>query len=174
MVCVSLCFFVKQKTAYEMRISDWSSDVCSSDLHQFLQQLAPFGPAEVERDRLFRAVEIFPIERVIGRGNRPAPEIGAAADLVDADHLGPHLRAIEPGGGGGDEGRRLDHRQAGKEVIHSGARVKFAQHMLGDLKMEDLRRSEEHTSELQSLMRISYAVFCLKKKKDKHIKKNGR
>src|SRR3546814_8689918 len=31
-------------------------------------------------------------------------------------------------------------------------------------------RSEEHTSELQSLMRISYAVFCLKKKKDKHIK----
>src|SRR3546814_18256885 len=67
--------------------------------------------------------------------------IGAAADLVDADHLGPHLRAIEPGGGGGDEGRRLDHRQAGKEVIHSGARVKFAQHMLGDLKLEDLRRT---------------------------------
>src|SRR3546814_8390453 len=32
------------------------------------------------------------------------------------------------------------------------------------------RRSEEHTSELQSLMRISYAVFCLKKKKNKHIK----
>src|SRR3546814_7067252 len=34
-----------------------------------------------------------------------------------------------------------------------------------------LRRSEEHTSELQSLMRISYAVFCLKKKKTKRIKK---
>src|SRR3546814_969536 len=34
----------------------------------------------------------------------------------------------------------------------------------------DLARSEEHTSELQSLMRISYAVFCLKKKKKKHIK----
>src|SRR3546814_1372006 len=33
-------------------------------------------------------------------------------------------------------------------------------------------RSEEHTSELQSLMRISYAVFCLKKKKDKHKKMN--
>src|SRR3546814_9132356 len=30
--CVSVCFFFKQKTAYEMRISDWSSDVCSSDL----------------------------------------------------------------------------------------------------------------------------------------------
>src|SRR3546814_3308583 len=32
-------FFVKQKTAYEMRISDWSSDVCSSDLTQFLEHL---------------------------------------------------------------------------------------------------------------------------------------
>src|SRR3546814_4160284 len=32
-VCLSLVFFFKQKTAYEMRISDWSSDVCSSDLH---------------------------------------------------------------------------------------------------------------------------------------------
>src|SRR3546814_7816545 len=34
----------------------------------------------------------------------------------------------------------------------------------------DIRRSEEHTSELQSLMRISYAVFCLKKKKNKKIR----
>src|SRR3546814_11149875 len=32
MFCVAVCFFFKQKTAYEMRISDWSSDVCSSDL----------------------------------------------------------------------------------------------------------------------------------------------
>src|SRR3546814_3279984 len=34
--CRERCFVVKQKTAYEMRISDWSSDVCSSDLHQHL------------------------------------------------------------------------------------------------------------------------------------------
>src|SRR3546814_1462840 len=33
-ICGFLCFFFEQKTAYEMRISDWSSDVCSSDLHQ--------------------------------------------------------------------------------------------------------------------------------------------
>src|SRR3546814_8457036 len=38
-------------------------------------------------------------------------------------------------------------------------------------KIQDLERSEEHTSELQSLMRISYAVFCLKKKKFNYIKK---
>src|SRR3546814_5197261 len=37
---------------------------------------------------------------------------------------------------------------------------------------EDIRRSEEHTSELQSLMRISYAVFCLKKKKNINNKQN--
>src|SRR3546814_7588130 len=38
--------------------------------------------------------------------------------------------------------------------------------------IQDHSRSEEHTSELQSLMRISYAVFCLKKKKKKHNQKN--
>src|SRR3546814_5894758 len=32
LLCICFCFFFKQKTAYEMRISDWSSDVCSSDL----------------------------------------------------------------------------------------------------------------------------------------------
>src|SRR3546814_7682664 len=42
---------------------------------------------------------------------------------------------------------------------------------VGEAKLHKSRRSEEHTSELRSLMRISYAVFCLKKKKDyKHIK----
>src|SRR3546814_4261822 len=41
--------------------------------------------------------------------------------------------------------------------------------ILDDRLRRQLYRSEEHTSELQSLMRISYAVFCLKKKKDKNI-----
>src|SRR3546814_10274684 len=40
---VRLCFLFKQKTAYEMRISDWSSDVCSSDLHQISQDLQWLG-----------------------------------------------------------------------------------------------------------------------------------
>src|SRR3546814_6045196 len=88
---------------------------------QRLKQFASFGPGKVEGERFLRAVEIFPIKRIILSRYRPAPEIGAAANLVDADHLGPELCEI--------------------------------------------KRSEEHTSELQSLMRISYAVFCLKKKK---------
>src|SRR3546814_2302060 len=46
-----------------------------------------------------------------------------------------------------------------------GMRVDFSRYDLSDLKLNNINRSEEHTSELQSLMRISYAVFCLKKKK---------
>src|SRR3546814_6178966 len=58
------------------------------------------------------------------------------------------------------------------DVDSSGASVTiFTGSTLGgdaDLNLGDSRRSEEHTSELQSLMRISYAVFCLKKKKHQH------
>src|SRR3546814_1342527 len=58
-----LCFFFKQKTAYEMRISDWSSDVCSSDLiarhlarHGFVSRVVPVrGGLEAEGDALVTA-----------------------------------------------------------------------------------------------------------------------
>src|SRR3546814_2279204 len=50
-----------------------------------------------------------------------------------------------------------------REVIHGGEHVRLAGEDMVELGIR--RRSEEHTSELQSLMRISYAVFCLKKKK---------
>src|SRR3546814_2279804 len=56
--------------------------------------------------------------------------------------------------------RRLDQG----ERVKSGARISF-EGMETLLKVLTPNRSEEHTSELQSLMRISYAVFCLKKKK---------
>src|SRR3546814_9000355 len=99
-------FFFKQKTAYEMRISDWSSDVCSSDL----------DPA--------------------GRRLRRAGERRARA---------------------GDAARR---RRVRRTPVRRDVR--------GQAGLARARRSEEHTSELQSLMRISYAVFCLKKKKRKY------
>src|SRR3546814_6312518 len=97
---MSFFFFFKQKTAYEMRISDWSSDVCSSDL-------VPWAVWPPGRQCWCR----FP---------RSAIRLQAA------------------------------HRRARSAGAHSGGGA---------------GRSEEHTSELQSLMRISYAVFCLKKKK---------
>src|SRR3546814_3331837 len=102
-------FFFKQKTAYEMRISDWSSDVCSSDL------LERRSDADIMR----------------GDGRRdPARRSGA------------QLVADPPG-------KALPRRRIPQHLCR--CRGRWA-------------RSEEHTSELQSLMRISYAVFCLKKK----------
>src|SRR3546814_6786698 len=109
-------FFFKQKTAYEMRISDWSSDVCSSDLlrrrgHQVRHDVSHKLLNGVARSQTSHSL----FGRRIGPGDRSP---------------GPISRL----------GRRQARGPAG--------------------------RSEEHTSELQSLMRISYAVFCLKKKKN--------
>src|SRR3546814_9704992 len=83
-----------------------------------------------------------------------------------------------------------DHRRRGQRGDDSGTAVpsacRVARH-LGPIiramvmkkkrkasppRIQPIRRSEEHTSELQSLMRISYAVFCLKKKKKKQTHKN--
>src|SRR3546814_1254611 len=97
-----------------MRISDWSSDVCSSDLA---------GP-QADRAAIARA----------DRGDD-----GAADALARADRGAARLVA------------RFDQRA----VLPAAGHVARC----------DRARSEEHTSELQSLMRISYAVFCLKKKK---------
>src|SRR3546814_2595734 len=66
---------------------------------------------------------------------------------------------------GGDAGRAC--RRAGKSRRGGGARDHQALRGSGDGPAGGACRSEEHTSELQSLMRISYAVFCLKKKKNK-------
>src|SRR3546814_6792007 len=125
-------FFFKQKTAYEMRISDWSSDVCSSDLYFRLT---------ADRRLLFGAGASYSATTPVGldgwlerRIRRVFPEL-AGARRVEADIGDGDVRS-------GDDQRRDDKESRGRGV-----------------------RSEEHTSELQSLMRISYAVFCLKKKK---------
>src|SRR3546814_7534406 len=105
-------FFFKQKTAYEMRISDWSSDVCSSDLTA-----------------------------------RSAARVRCVPDRPRPAATGAHRRRPEPG-------TRLAVRRQSSTPRTGCPRLR--------------PRSEEHTSELQSLMRISYAVFCLKKKKKQH------
>src|SRR3546814_2095582 len=124
---VLLFFFFKQKTAYEMRISDWSSDVCSSDLG-IATGLSPGCECIRVPATAQRLVEIDQGERGVG---------GAG---------------IEAGLAGEDAALR------GQDIQVVGSAF--------------LIRSEEHTSELQSLMRISYAVFCLKKniKTTKHVK----
>src|SRR3546814_4078686 len=53
--CSILCFFFKQKTAYEMRISDWSSDVCSSDLYAVIEYRFSDWSGAQNRARLYAA-----------------------------------------------------------------------------------------------------------------------
>src|SRR3546814_2314153 len=136
-LCTSIfCFFFffKQKTAYEMRISDWSSDVCSSDLFVMGFAYGPLGgwlPSLFPPGVRYTGTSMsFNLGGIVGGGL--APMIAQAL----ADHGG------------------LGH--IGFYLVAAGA--------LSLLSLAILR-SEEHTSELQSLMRIPYAVFRVKKKK---------
>src|SRR3546814_8770693 len=150
------CFF-KQKTAYEMRISDWSSDVCSSDL------ACRAGRAPWPRDRRARPAGRRPCLSAPGpapRGSRAASRRMASSRPLVAAGLVKEAVAPVPVG----------QRLLGVFRIAVGALGLGRQLHPGwfgfQHDVDALRRSEEHTSELQSLMRISSAVFCLKKKKN--------
>src|SRR3546814_10000346 len=115
-----------------MRISDWSSDVCSSDLD------VPAG-ADAGYQHVDRAVlEIG--EDFLRRGELVNIDIGVILELLRHPGAGRGLDQFD---------RALDR------ALHT----LFARRQVKGRAI----RSEEHTSELQSLMRISYAVFCLKK-----------
>src|SRR3546814_2006389 len=131
-----------------MRISDWSSDVCSSDLIGTESSRLTPVPSTV-RPRLRSAA-------LEGARNRPTDSVGSRAGSAMRDAAAGTVRAGIDGNRAPDatfcraQARRPAHRF---RPAWQGARL--------------TDRSEEHTSELQSLMRISYAVFCLKKKKKK-------
>src|SRR3546814_3354222 len=118
-----------------MRISDGSSDVCSSDL--------PANMPELGRHRGAGLVNAI-------QHPAPAPERGLATK-VGNEIDGARIRPVNTDTLGNDE-----------TDIAFGAAPVISRHIF---RWQTVRRSEEHTSELQSLMRISYAVFCLKKKK---------
>src|SRR3546814_1487050 len=108
-----------------MRISDWSSDVCSSDLMQ---------------------------------------KTAGAVDLYDVAEFEPEMRDIA--------GLIVDAARLTVEALPLLRNISANGPRLHELT-ERLVRSEEHTSELQSLMRISYAVFCVKNKKETQEMKNN-
>src|SRR3546814_2654675 len=118
-----------------MRISDWSSDVCSSDL----------GGAEI--------CDTLADQFLIGAMPR-------------ADHTIGHDRreqGLYPGQKGDGECRWQDRIDLGERDFRERWHRQTRRN-IGKARTDGVyRRSEEHTSELQSLMRISYAVFCLKK-----------
>src|SRR3546814_3603031 len=133
-------FFFKQKTAYEMRISDWSSDVCSSDL-----VLVRHG---CNRHHHVGNVDALAVGKRTADLNHRIDPFGR--DGLDAKH---HLAIIE----------KQPHFRFKRSIDFRVRQV----HAIGVPRClvaieSELCRSEEHTSELQSLMRISYAVFCLK------------
>src|SRR3546814_1223792 len=120
-----ICF--NQKTAYELRISAWSSDVCSSDLGRLMVSGRPCAPPP--------------------SGGQAPPDVARRRKECECNGRSwppvwwrPTQPLCWPG-------RRRRRRRSSSSA---GAKRRSA-------------RSEEHTSELQSLMRISYAVFCLKK-----------
>src|SRR3546814_1836544 len=125
-----------------MRISDWSSDVCSSDLEEVEQLL---GEAFATAQAADEALEAFVF--------RAGPEQDAA--LIGLFHRRT-MRALQ-----------MLRGYPGPIVERGPSPVDRAAFSLPGSDSAPRRRSEEHTSELQSLMRISYAVFCLKKKKNK-------
>src|SRR3546814_9628577 len=105
-----------------MRISDWSSDVCSSDQ---MVRVSVIGLRETR------------------------PLIGRKFEAEKASAIAQHaVRFLQRGGNVGDVADTEGNRIGVEKLVG--------------------KRSEEHTSELQSLMRISYAVFCLKKKNKIH------
>src|SRR3546814_1261182 len=133
-----------------MRISDWSSDVCSSDLFEDLERIEQH-PGRVEQHIADPAAEDDADRRV-------KDEIVGMALGHRRAGLFEQLEQIPPA----DE----DAADIG-ERIPAQDRVPANREQNG-IEAEVGPRSEEHTSELQSLMRTSYAVFCLKKKKKKH------
>src|SRR3546814_8061938 len=108
-------FFFKQKTAYEMRISDWSSDVCSSDLTGRPTRQAAITPSGTATMTTTTIVQM--VSATVGSSRCRISVLTGRLVTIDVPRSPCSTAQI---------------------------------------------RSEEHTSELQSLLRTSYAVFCLK------------
>src|SRR3546814_9054914 len=183
-----------------MRISDWSSDVCSSDLgssQQIIDLL--LGDAAAAGVTLQAEVDVASVEKkggrfrlttnrgtcdgaslVVATGGPSIPKMGAsgfAYDLARQFGLGvvpPRpalvpftfdaavLEKLRPLSGVSTEAVVGCGKSSFREALL------FTHRGLSGPAILQISRSEEHTSELQSLMRISYAVFCLKKKTKKH------
>src|SRR3546814_9242446 len=131
-------FFFKLKTAYEMRISDWSADVCSSDLRLCSLLHVPTG------------------------NYQPAWVVRATDHFNERREIIKALTSIHPP-------RNISNKVF--QFLCQSERNVISPAWPNQLMLQPIR-SEEHTSELQSLMRNSYDVFCLQKKNKKITSQN--
>src|SRR3546814_2808302 len=130
---VVLIFFFKQKTAYEMRISDWSSDVCSSDLKTLVMDFI--------KEANVKGIWYNKVNQLAAGLSKNATDTLDLWKKYWDNHY--YFENV-------DHTRSLSNAGYKKYVNPSDDTNLWA-------------RSAEHTSELQSLMRISYTVFCLNK-----------
>src|SRR3546814_4410585 len=114
-----------------MRISDWSSDVCSSDL-------------KARNNRAIQAMKELKRDAILMKEHVLRGDISGFADVL---------------GRSWESKKRMADRISNSHI----EKVYGVARSAGAYSGKVSGRSEEHTSELQSLMRISYAVFCLKK-----------
>src|SRR3546814_7872109 len=152
-----------------MRISDWSSDVCSADLsgitrleHLTQLDLTALLNSQLQYEQQQRLNQLAPSHLEVPTGSR----IRLDYQPPDAPTLAVKLQEMFG---------------CLQTPCVNGGRTKVIVHLLSPAQRpiavpQDLGgfRSEEHTSELQSLMRISYAVFCLKNQKENTIDKPQR
>src|SRR3546814_2513051 len=146
-----------------MRISDWSSDVCSSDLVAHLDK---------SHITVHTYPETHPQEGIATfRADIDVATCGVISPLKALNYL---IESFE------SDIVIADYRVRGftRDIKGKKHYIDHKINSIQDFQAKNIKtrfemfRSEEHTSELQSLMRISYAVFCLKKKKETNYNKN--
>src|SRR3546814_6305216 len=139
-----------------MRISDWSSDVCSSDL--MLLVIVKVAEPTVIKDRgvglestaITLARELPELEQQIKSQQQQLADAQKLLALVQRD-----VSRLSPGAAAA-------RKQREASALNARAATTIEQRLaIARQELTAEMRSEEHTSELQSLMRISYAVFCL-------------
>src|SRR3546814_1034539 len=149
-------FFFKQKTAYEMRISDWSSDVCSSDLGIVANNGILFSESALKGAHFIelcnqRGIPLVFLQNItgfmVGRKYENAGIAKDGAKMVTAVACSSVPKfTVVIGGSFGAGNYAMCGRAYGARFLWMWPNARISV------------RSEEHTSELQSLMRISYAV----------------
>src|SRR3546814_1416155 len=139
-----------------MRISDWSSDVCSSDLAARLRQSCRSHPPQSSwaRSAVAPSSGLFPIH---------------PASATSHAHRSSHIAQNHCSAPHGRYSRAHHVAKPEKPFVRHSRVDPRPRGRPASAAIRRRPRSEEHTSELQSLMRISYAVFCLKKKKTNKI-----